>query len=120
MPAVIYETARQLDEYFAGKRFLFDLPLLMQGTAFQLRVWNLLRSIPFGETWSYLQLAKLLGNGLVIRAAASANGKNPFAIVVPCHRVIGSNGSLTGYAGGIEKKKFLLDHEARLAGKKLF
>ncbi len=101
----------QFDEYFSGKRFIFDLPLLINGTSFQQRVWTELLKIQFGKTISYAQLARQLGDIKCIRAAASANGKNPLAIIIPCHRVIGSDGSLTGYAGGIEKKRWLLDHE---------
>ena len=105
----------QLDEYFAEKRQTFDLPLAPKGTDFQQRVWQELLKIPFGKTQTYLQMAKRLGDEKVIRAAASANGKNPLWIIVPCHRVIGSDGSLTGYAGGIWRKKWLLDHEQKVA-----
>lgn len=103
----------QLDEYFFGKRRDFELPVKQDGTAFQQKVWNELMQIPYGKTISYLQLAKRLGNVKVIRAAASANGRNQLSIIVPCHRVIGSDGNLIGYAGGLQKKKWLLDHEAR-------
>lgn len=81
------------------------------GTEFQKRVWDTLRTIPYGETWTYMELAQTLGNPLAIRAAAAANGKNPISIIVPCHRVVGSDGSLTGFAGGLERKRFLLDRE---------
>lgn len=108
---ITQKAEKQFDEYFSGKRFHFDLPLLIDGTPFQKRVWKELQSIPFGKTISYAQLARRLGDVKCIRAAASANGKNPFAIIIPCHRVIGSDRSLTGYAGGIEKKRWLLDHE---------
>lgn len=101
----------QLEAYFSGKRFSFELPLFFKGTPFQQLVWKELQKIPFGKTNSYAQLALRLSDPKCIRAAAAANGKNPFAIVVPCHRVIGSDGSLTGYAGGIEKKRWLLEHE---------
>ncbi len=115
----LHQCCIQLDEYFNGTLHSFHLPILKIGTPFQQRVWNELLTIPFGETISYLQLAKQLGDEKVIRAAASANGKNPLVIVIPCHRVIGSDGSLTGYAGGLKRKQFLLDHEQKLLGKKL-
>jgi methylated-DNA-[protein]-cysteine S-methyltransferase len=103
----------QFDEYFSGKRRKFELPIRQEGTQFQKRVWDELLNIPFGKTISYLQLAQRLGDAKVIRAAASANGRNHLSIVVPCHRVIGSDGSLTGYGGGLPRKKWLLDHEAK-------
>lgn len=103
----------QLDEYFSGERKNFQLPIRQDGTEFQQKVWNELIHIPYGKTISYLQLAQRLGNAKTIRAAASANGRNQLCIVVPCHRVIGSDGSLTGYGGGLHRKKWLLDHEAR-------
>jgi methylated-DNA-[protein]-cysteine S-methyltransferase len=109
--APLPEAARQLREYFAGERQKFDLPLSMNGTEFQRRVWQQLTSIPFGETWSYGQLAKRLDNPSACRAVGLANGKNPIAIIVPCHRVIGADGSLTGFGGGIERKEWLLTHE---------
>lgn len=101
----------QLDEYFSSKRDSFDLPLAPEGTDFQKRVWDELLTIPFGKTTTYLAMAKRLGDEKVIRAAASANGKNPIAIIIPCHRVIGSDGKLTGYAGGLWRKEWLLKHE---------
>ena len=101
----------QLQEYFLGTRTNFDFKIHFSGTDFQKMVWTELLKIPFGKTISYLALAKKLGNPKVIRAAASANGKNPLWIVVPCHRVIGTDGSLTGYAGGLWRKKWLLEHE---------
>jgi methylated-DNA-[protein]-cysteine S-methyltransferase len=104
--------ARQLAEYFAGARRVFDLPLAMHGTPFQQRVWRALTEIPFGETWSYGQLAKRIGNPKASRAVGLANGSNPISILVPCHRVIGADGSLTGYGGGVERKQWLLRHEA--------
>lgn len=107
----------QLSAYFRGELRRFDLPLKYGGTDFQNRVWKQLSTIPFADTISYLTLARKLGDALSIRAAASANGKNPFAILIPCHRVIGSDGSLTGYSGGIWRKQWLLDHESRTAGK---
>jgi methylated-DNA-[protein]-cysteine S-methyltransferase len=106
----------QLDDYFAGERKIFDLPLRQNGTEFQQKVWEQLLKIDYGTTISYLQQSKLMQNPLGIRAIAAANGKNSLWIVVPCHRVIGSNGSLTGYAGGLWRKQWLLDHEARTMG----
>jgi methylated-DNA-[protein]-cysteine S-methyltransferase len=105
--------ARQLKEYFAGKRREFDLPLRMQGTEFQQRVWRELTKIPFGETRSYGQLAKRLNNPNGSRAVGLANGRNPIAIIVPCHRVIGADGSLTGFGGGLDRKEWLLTHEGQ-------
>jgi methylated-DNA-[protein]-cysteine S-methyltransferase len=102
----------QLDEYFSKKREVFDLPLDLQGTDFQKRVWNELLKIPFGKIMSYKELTLNLGDIKAIRAVASANGANPVSIIVPCHRVIGSDGSLTGYAGGLWRKKWLLEHES--------
>jgi methylated-DNA-[protein]-cysteine S-methyltransferase len=107
---------KQLDEYFAGKRKVFDLPVKQQGSAFQQQVWEQLTKIDYGKTISYLQQSKLMNNPLGIRAIASANGKNHLLIVVPCHRVIGSDGSLTGFGCGIWRKKWLLEHEARVLG----
>jgi len=106
----------QLDQYFKGERKTFDLPFKQQGSAFQQRVWEQLSKIEYGKTISYLQQSKLMGNPLGIRAIASANGKNHPVIVVPCHRVIGSDGSLTGFGCGIWRKKWLLEHEARVMG----
>lgn len=106
---------QQLEDYFAGRRHGFDLPLAPTGTPFQQRVWDLLRRIPYGRTRSYADLAEELGNRLAVRAVAMANARNPISIVVPCHRVVGSDGSLTGYAGGLERKRFLLDLEAAAA-----
>lgn len=105
----------QLDEYFAGIRKEFDLPVAQKGTDFQLRVWNALLTIPYGKTTSYLALSKQLGDVKAIRAVGTANGRNNLAIVFPCHRVIGSDASLTGYAGRLWRKKWLLDHEAKHA-----
>ncbi len=107
---------RELNEYFAGKREVFTFPFEQPGTEFQQRVWAELMRIPFGTTISYHGLAVRLGDPKCIRAAGTANGKNNIAIVVPCHRVIGSDGSLTGYAGGLEKKEWLLRHEKSLPG----
>jgi methylated-DNA-[protein]-cysteine S-methyltransferase len=104
---------QQLDEYFNKKREIFDLPLDLQGTDFQKRVWNELLKIPFGKTISYKELSLRLGDIKAIRAVAAANGANPVSIIVPCHRVIGSDGSLTGYAGGLWRKRWLLEHESK-------
>jgi methylated-DNA-[protein]-cysteine S-methyltransferase len=101
-----------MDEYFNGNRKTFDLPLDLQGTDFQKKVWLELQKIPFGKTISYKELSLRLGDIKAIRAVAAANGANPVSIIVPCHRVIGSNGSLTGYAGGLWRKQWLLDHES--------
>jgi methylated-DNA-[protein]-cysteine S-methyltransferase len=109
--APLAKAARQLEEYFAGKRKEFDLPLKMEGTEFQKRVWRQLTRIPFGETWSYGQLAKTLDNPNGSRAVGLANGRNPIAVIVPCHRVIGADGSMTGFGGGIPRKQWLLAHE---------
>ena len=111
IPEELADAVLQLKEYFSGKRSEFQLNLIPEGTEFQKKVWKLLQEIPFGKTVSYLEIAKRLGDPKSIRAAASANGKNPLWIVVPCHRVIGSDGSLTGYAGGLWRKKWLLEHE---------
>jgi methylated-DNA-[protein]-cysteine S-methyltransferase len=108
---VLAETARQLEDYFSGARRAFDLPLRMAGTEFQRRVWRELTKIPFGETWSYGQLAKRIGNSNASRAVGLANGRNPIAVIVPCHRVIGADGSLTGFGGGLPRKQWLLSHE---------
>jgi len=112
---VLLETARQLHEYFEGKRRSFSLDLNLVGTAFQKRVWQALLTIPFGETWSYGQLAQRIGNAKASRAVGAANGKNPLSIVVPCHRVIGASGKLTGFAGSLEVKARLLALESKSA-----
>jgi methylated-DNA-[protein]-cysteine S-methyltransferase len=111
---VLVETQRQLSEYFSGKRKTFSITLEMRGTRFQKDVWEALLAIPFGETTSYGQLATQLGNPRATRAVGAANGRNPLSIVVPCHRVIGSSGKLTGFAGGLEVKEHLLALEKRL------
>ena len=103
---------RQLGDYFEGKRHDFDLPLAAEGTPFQKRVWAALREIPFGETTSYGALARTLGVPAASRAVGAANGRNPLSIVVPCHRVIGAGGALTGYGGGLARKRWLLQHES--------
>jgi methylated-DNA-[protein]-cysteine S-methyltransferase len=108
------ECSKQLHEYFAGTLKQFTFPVDQYGTEFQQQVWKALCNIPFGKTISYLTLALQMGDEKLTRAVANANGKNQLAIVIPCHRVIGSNGSLTGYAGGMERKRWLLDHEAKV------
>ncbi|RYZ27372.1 MAG: methylated-DNA--[protein]-cysteine S-methyltransferase [Chitinophagaceae bacterium] len=110
---ILTTSTKQLDEYFSGNRKSFDLPLQQSGTIFQQKVWDLLLQIPFGKTISYNDLSKQYGDLKAIRAVASANGRNNLAIIVPCHRVIGSNQSLTGYSGGLWRKKWLLEHEAK-------
>ncbi|MES2459086.1 MAG: methylated-DNA--[protein]-cysteine S-methyltransferase [Armatimonadota bacterium] len=110
--AVLAEAKRQIAAYFAGERKIFDLPLAARGTPFQQRVWEALREIPYGTTISYGELARRIGNPGASRAVGLANGSNPISIIVPCHRVIGANGKLTGYGGGIERKKALLALEA--------
>jgi methylated-DNA-[protein]-cysteine S-methyltransferase len=110
------EVRAQLHAYFAGELTEFDLPLHRQGTPFQQRVWAALREIPYGETTSYGELAEHLGNPKASRAVGLANGRNPVSVIVPCHRVIGANGDLTGYGGGIERKRYLLDFEQTTAG----
>jgi methylated-DNA-[protein]-cysteine S-methyltransferase len=115
---LLVETERQIDEYFAGKRKAFSISLDMRGTRFQKDVWEALLAIPFGETRSYGQLAKQLGNPAATRAVGAANGRNPVSIIVPCHRVIGSSGELTGFAGGLDVKAYLLSLETQ--GDKLY
>jgi methylated-DNA-[protein]-cysteine S-methyltransferase len=113
------EAARQLEDYFAGTRTGFELDLALAGTPFQQRVWQELRAIPYGETVSYGQLADRIGQPTASRAVGLANGRNPVGIIVPCHRVVGADGSLTGYGGGIERKRYLLAHEQRVSGRAL-
>lgn len=108
LTALLERTSRQLEEYFAGKRKQFDLPLSLRGTEFQRQVWAALRDIPYGETRSYGQIAQAVGRPKAVRAVGMANHRNPISIIVPCHRVVGADGSLTGYGGGLENKKFLL------------
>lgn len=103
----------QVTEYFAGNRQTFELELAPRGTPFQLAVWNALREIPYGDTISYAELARRIGKPAAVRAVGAANGANPIPVIIPCHRVIGSNGTLTGYGGGIERKQWLLAHEGR-------
>ncbi len=111
---------QQLEEYFSGNRKEFELTLAPKGTKFQGKVWNELLKVTFGKTRSYLEQSKALGDIKAIRAVASANGKNPISIIIPCHRIIGSNGSLTGYAGGVWRKKWLLEHESGTKQQSLF
>lgn len=111
IPEILKDCVQQLEEYFNGTRREFHLKLNPQGTDFQKRVWAALLLVPFGKTRTYLEQSKQLGDTKAIRAVASANGKNPIWIIIPCHRIIGSDGSLTGYAGGIWRKKWLLEHE---------
>ena len=113
------EASSQLEQYFDGERTEFDLPLALDGTAFQRRVWAALLGIPYGQTVSYGQLADRIGRPSAPRAVGLANGKNPVGIIVPCHRVVGADGSLTGYGGGIERKRYLLAHEQRVSGQTL-
>ena len=120
VPEPLQQTIQQLTEYFEGSRQTFDIPLNPSGTEFQKKVWNQLQAISFGKTTSYQKMANALGDPKVIRAAASANGKNPISIIIPCHRVIGSDGSLTGYAGGLHRKKWLLQHESPVKQGELF
>lgn len=120
IPEDLEDAVYQLNEYFEGKRQNFDLLLNPEGTEFQKKVWAALLEIPFGKTISYLELSMKLGDVKAIRAVASANGKNPLWIIIPCHRVIGSDGSLTGYAGGLHRKKWLLNHESPSKQQTLF
>ena len=120
IPKELKEAVLQLQDYFNGKRNEFSFKINPSGTDFQKKVWEELLNIPYGKTCSYLDLSKKLGDVKAIRAVASANGKNPLWIVVPCHRVIGSDGSLTGYAGGLWRKKWLLEHENPVKQESLF
>ena len=120
VPVFLQDCVTQLEEYFKGERASFNLTVNPKGTAFQKKVWKELLEIPYGKTRSYLEQSKALGDVKAIRAVASANGKNPIWIIIPCHRVIGSDGSLTGYAGGIWRKKWLLAHENPVKQQSLF
>lgn len=111
---VLLAARRQLEEYFAGERVSFELPLDPGGTPFQKEVWAALREIPLGVTWSYGELARHVGKAGAARAVGAANGRNPLSIIVPCHRVVGTDGKLTGYAGGVPAKQWLLEHEQRI------
>ena len=115
-PSVVAETVRQLDQYFEGERTDFDLPLDPQGSPFQQQAWLALRTIPYGETVSYGEQARRLGDPNKARAVGAANGRNPISIVVPCHRVIGTSGKLVGFGGGLDAKAWLLAHERRFRG----
>jgi len=115
LPSLLILCVEQLIQYFNGERRQFELPLNQQGTLFQQEVWNELQTIPYGKTISYLDLARRIGDTKATRAVANANGKNNIAIIVPCHRVIGANRDLVGYAGGLWRKKWLLEHEAKIA-----
>jgi methylated-DNA-[protein]-cysteine S-methyltransferase len=117
--ALKYATV-QLRSYFAGKRREFELPLAPRGTEFQRAVWEALQQIPYGDTTTYAELARTIGKPNAVRAVGAANGANPIPIVIPCHRVIGSSGALTGFGGGLSTKRWLLDHEAHVAGQRLF
>lgn len=112
-PAVMKDCYQQLDEYFNGQRKEFNLPYKLNGTVFQTSVWNALNSIPYAKTGSYRDIATVIGNEKAIRAVGNANSKNKLTIIIPCHRIIGSNASLTGYAGGLWRKKWLLEHEQK-------
>lgn len=120
IPQQLDKAVFQLNEYFEGKRTSFNFDINPEGTDFQKKVWKELLNVPYGKTMSYLELSLKLGDAKAIRAVASANGKNPLWIVVPCHRIIGSDGSLTGYAGGLWRKKWLLDHENPVKQQSLF
>ena len=120
IPICLKSAVKQLQEYFDLKRTTFDLKLQLNGTDFQQKVWNELQKIPFGKSISYLELSKKLGDAKAIRAVANANGKNPLSIVIPCHRVIGTDGSLTGYSGGLHRKKWLLEFENPIKQASLF
>ncbi|MFH6767423.1 methylated-DNA--[protein]-cysteine S-methyltransferase [Gaetbulibacter aquiaggeris] len=120
IPLELEDCVFQLQEYFDGKRKIFDIKLNPEGTDFQKKVWNQLLEIPYGKTISYLDLSKQLGDVKAIRAVANANAKNPIWIIIPCHRVIGSDGSLTGYAGGLNRKQWLLEHESPYKQTSLF
>lgn len=113
--ALLTDTAQQLDEYFDGERRTFDLPLDLRGTEFQQLVWRSLSEIPYGETSTYGKQAAAIGRPSAVRAVGTANGRNPLSIVLPCHRIVGADGKLAGFAGGLETKRWLLDHEADTA-----
>ena len=120
LDGVAKEIKKQLDEYFSGKRNSFDLPLELKGTDFQKSVWEAVNQIPFGQTTTYMKLSQKLGNVAAIRAVGAAIGANPVLVIVPCHRIIGTNGQLTGYAGGLERKQALLELEGFPVQKSLF
>jgi methylated-DNA-[protein]-cysteine S-methyltransferase len=114
--SILSACAAQLKEYFAGKRAIFDLPLAPEGTLFQLDVWNALRTVLFGRTASYGEIARMIGRPAAARAVGEANGANPVSIIIPCHRIVGTNGCLTGYGGGLWCKEWLLEHERKYSG----
>lgn len=114
LPDCMTECMRQLDEYFEGRRKKFNVPLLLEGTDFQKAVWRQLQKIPFGETASYGEIARAIGSPKAFRAVGNANNKNPIPVIIPCHRVIGSDGKMVGFGGGIWRKEWLLDHEKSL------
>ncbi len=120
VPSCLKQAVEQLEEYFAGQRDTFDVKLDLQGSPFQLMIWQELLKIPYGSTTTYLDLAKRIGNPGALRAIGGANGKNPVSIMVPCHRVIGQSGKLVGYRGGLPRKKWLLEHEHAFAQRDLF
>ncbi len=120
IPTILEDAVYQLKEYFDGIRTNFELKCNPQGTEFQKKVWQALSEVPYGKTMSYYELSRRIGSEKAIRAVAAANGKNPLWIIIPCHRIIGSDGSLTGYAGGLHRKKWLLDHENPVKQQKLF
>jgi methylated-DNA-[protein]-cysteine S-methyltransferase len=119
-PAAFNDVASQLDSYFAGELTEFDLPLAPRGTDFQLRVWNALLEIPYGETASYGEIAATVGRPDAVRAVGTTNGRNPIAVIIPCHRVIGADGTLVGYGGGLDRKRLLLELEAEHAAPRLW
>ena len=120
IPSALQDCVNQLNEYFGNKRKIFELTLNPKGTPFQMKVWQHLQTIPFGNTISYLELSHNIGDKKAVRAVASANAKNPLWIVIPCHRIIGSDGSLRGYAGGLRRKTWLLNHEGVIQQQSLF
>ncbi len=120
VPAVLRQCVAELKAYFAGTRRVFSVPLILEGTDFQLRVWDTLLEIPFGQTRTYAEIARALGDEKSVRAVGTANAQNPVAVIVPCHRVIGSDGALTGYAGGLWRKEWLLAHEGTPVQQRLF
>lgn len=119
IPDVLKQCQKELEEYFAGNRKKFSVKLKPEGTDFQQQVWNELQKIKYGETASYLFIAEKINNPKAVRAVGSANGKNPIVIIIPCHRIIGENGKLTGYGGGLWRKQWLLEHEENMSGKNL-
>lgn len=120
LEGIAEEVKKQLDEYLSGKREIFDLPLNLKGTDFQKSVWKAVNEIPFGQTTTYMKLSQKLGNAAAIRAVGAAIGANPILVIIPCHRIIGTNGQLTGYAGGLERKQALLELEGFPTQQSLF